>query len=79
LNVVLYDETEDYQDTELKYPYKKRRSVLSSSLPLKMDSTSYPVSSQYFKKSEACEEKPNLSTYKTLVEDKEKKGYSSPK
>jgi len=30
MNVILYDETEDYYDTELKYPYKKRRNQLST-------------------------------------------------
>ena len=78
MNVILYDETEDYYDTELKYPYKKRRNQLST-LSLDMSQTNFPVSTQYFKKSEACEEKPDLSTYKTLIEDKEKKGYTSPK
>tara|TARA_B110000285_G_C15000173_1_gene551030 strand:- start:29 stop:190 length:162 start_codon:yes stop_codon:yes gene_type:complete len=35
MNVLVYDETEDYQDTELKYPYLKRRNQLAS-LPLVM-------------------------------------------
>lgn len=78
MNVVVYDETEDYQDTELKYPYRARRNQLSS-LTVDMSATTFPVSTQYFKKSEACEEKPDLSTYKTLIADKEKKGYSAPK
>ena len=30
LNVLLYDETEDFYDTELKYPYNDRRNVLGS-------------------------------------------------
>ena len=30
MNVLVYDETEDYQDTELKYPYKKRRNQIST-------------------------------------------------
>ena len=48
-------------------------------MKLDLSSTSIPTSTQWFKKSEACEEQPDLSTYKTLIADKEKLGYTSPK
>ena len=60
LNVLLYDETEDYRDTELKYPYRERRTQLGS-FTLDTASTSFETSTAYFKKSEVCEEKPDWS------------------
>ena len=58
LNVLVYDETEDFYDTELKYPYNKRRTVLGS-YPVDMDASTFDTSTVYFKKSEVCEEKPD--------------------
>ena len=78
MNVLVYDETEDFYDTELKYPFKNRRNQLSE-LKIDMGSTSFPTSTQYFKKSEACEEQPDLSSYKSVISDKEKRGYTAPK
>ena len=43
LNVLLYDETEDYRDTELKYPYRSRRTQLGS-FTLDTTSTSFETS-----------------------------------
>ena len=78
LNVLLYDETEDYYDTELKYPYRKRRSQLGS-FTLDLTSTSFDIVTSYFKKSEVCEEKPDWSKSVSKVEDKDKKGYKASK
>ena len=58
LNVLIYDETEDYYDTELKYPYRKRRSTLGS-FTLDLTSATFETATSYFKKSEVCEEKPD--------------------
>lgn len=64
LNVVLYDETEDYYDTELKYPYLKRRTELGTSFSIDLADPTYETLTTYFKKSEVCEDKPNYSFIK---------------
>jgi hypothetical protein len=78
LNVLLYDETEDYYDTELKYPYRKRRSQLGS-FTLDLTSSSFDTFTSYFKKSEVCEEKPDWSKSASKVKDKDEKGYKASK
>jgi len=78
LNVLLYDETEDYYDTELKYPYRKRRSKLGT-FTVDLTTTSFDAFTSYFKKSEVCEEKPDWSKKVSKVVDKDKKGYQASK
>lgn len=63
LNVVLYDETEDYYDTELKYPYLKRRTELGT-FTIDLADPTYETLTAYFKKSEVCEDKPDYSFIK---------------
>jgi hypothetical protein len=78
LNVVLYDETEDYYDTELKYPYLKRRTELGT-FTVDLTDPTYETLTTYFKKSEVCEDKPNYSFVKNSSQSKEDEGYVSPK
>jgi hypothetical protein len=78
LNVILYDETEDYYDTELKYPYLKRRTELGTFTVNLVDPT-YETFTTFFKKSEVCNADPNYSFVKDTSTDKELAGYVSPK
>ena len=78
LNVILYDETEDYYDTELKYPYLKRRTELGT-FTVDLADPTYETSTTFFKKSEVCDAKPNHSFAKDSTKSKELAGYVSPK
>jgi hypothetical protein len=78
LNVVLYDETEDYRDTDLKYPFLKRKNELGT-FTVDLADTNYETFTTYFKKSEVCEDKPNYSFIKDTEIDKEDPSFISPK
>ena len=78
LNVILYDETEDYRDTELKYTYLKRRTELGT-FTVDLADPTYETLTTYFKKSEVCEDKPDYSFVKDSGQQKEQAGYVSPK
>ena len=73
MNVLLYDETEDFRDVELKYPFRERRTQLGS-FTLDTSITSYATATSYMKKSEVCEETPDWSKSVSKVAAKGKEG-----
>ena len=78
MNVLLYDETEDFYDTELKYPYSARRTVLGS-YDVTYGTDQHDTQTVYYKKSEVCEATPDFSKRASVIEDKQSKGYEAAK
>ena len=78
LNIAIYDETEDFYDNELKYPYNKRKTVIGS-YAVDYDAPTFDTQTVYFKKSEVCEEKQDWSKRVSTIEDKSSRGYVTGK